>query len=252
MPITYRLVDVRPNQLPNLLPLSPALAETVAMSVVESARPALLLRSQSPYILLGPKDRHLPRLDDGVAWLRAQGFPVFFRLGGGSAVLLDGQCVSFAVIRPCRDLTSWRKNFYDLTEGVVRGLKRLDIAAEFGEAEGSYCPGMYDLVVDGRKVAGIAQAIRRGYAMVSGMLLVHQDPVRTTAVIQEFYERAGSDRQFRATAVTRLDALRPLSMDSVFDAIIAGYSELWDLQPSELTSTEAALAGRLYEERLLA
>ncbi len=247
----YRLLDIRPTASPELLSLSPVLAETVARSVVASNQPALVLRSQAAYILLGPHDRRLPKLAEGVRWVQAQGLPVLFRLGGGSAVLLDRHCVSFAVIQTSRDLTAWRSNFEHMTEGVLRGLNILGISAEFGEAAGSYCPGPYDLLVGGRKVAGVAQAIRRGYAMVSGMLVVDQDPTATTAFLQEFYQRCGDPRILRPEAVARLDSLTSLTRDAVFDAVIAGYAQMFPLEPSALTASETALAIGLYRDRCL-
>lgn len=248
----WRLVDLRPGLWPDLLSLSPALAETVARGVVASATPAILLRTQAPYVLLGPKDRRLPTLERAVHWLRTQELPAVFRLGGGSAVLLDGGCLSFAVVRPSRDLTAWQGNFIQMTEGVLRGLRRLGLAVEFGEAPGSYCPGAYDLLLEGKKIAGIAQAIRGGYAMVSGMILVNQDPMATTTLLQEFYARAGDGRRLSPDAVTRLDAAIDVTIDQVFDALVSGFGELHNLHPLALSPDERLLAERLYRERTLA
>ncbi len=252
MPNTYRLIDIRPDRFPDLLPWSPVLAETAARRVAATNMPAILLRSQSAYVLLGPQDRRLPKLSDGLRWLKSQGLPVLFRVGGGSAVLLDHHCVSFAVIRPSRDLTAWRTNFIDMTQGVLRGLAMLGVSAQFGEAPGSYCPGPYDLLVAGKKVAGVAQAIRGGYAMVSGMLIVDQDPVATTALLQEFYDRAGKVQFLRSEAVAELASWVPVTVNQVFDAIIGGYSQTDVLHQDPLTQDEIILAQRLYQERNLA
>lgn len=246
----HRLIRVRPDVGPERLALSPLLAETMARGVAESGQPALLIRHQSPYWLLGPKDRRLPRLRESVAWLHDQGLAVYHRLGGGSAVLLDGGCLSFAVARPCRDLTTWRANFVELAAGVIRGLARLGIPAAFGEAAEAYCPGPFDLLVDGVKVAGIAQAIRGGYALVSGMLLVHQDPEAATALVNEFYRRAGSPTAYSPRAVGRLDALVPgLALDTVEAALVAGYAETTALVERPFSAAEWALAAALRPER---
>lgn len=251
MSILHRLVDIRPDAPEWILDIAPALAEAVAQSVATSGRPAVVLRHQRPYVLLGPKDRRLPRLDEAVGWLQAQNLPVIVRVSGGSAVLLDRGCLSFAIIRPSRDLTVWQRNFAEMCQGIIRGLRRLGVAAEFGEAPGSYCPGPYDLLVGGKKIAGVAQAIRAGYAMVSGMILVHQDPDRTTHLIRQFYERAGQPKTYQSDAVTRLDALVPITMNEVHDALIDGFAEELGLEPEDLTTAERLLATHRVAERTL-
>src|SRR5690606_41819153 len=50
--------------------------------------------------------------------------------------------------------------------------------------------------------SGVAQAIRRGYALISGMVLVDQDPVATTDQLNEFYRAAGVEKNYRADVVT--------------------------------------------------
>ena len=246
----YRLIALGPTDPADLLRLSPVLGEAVAQTVVQSGIPALVLRRQAPYMLLGPQDRRLPKLAEGIRWLADQGLGAFFRPGGGSAVLLDGGCLSFAVIRPCRDLTQWQQNFRDLTAGVLRGLAMLGVDAHFGLADGAYCPGPFDLITGaGQKIAGVAQAIRAGSATVSGMLLVHQDPEHATALVQDFYRRAGRTVEYRADAVTRLDAIAPVDIDRVQEAVIAGFGQIFQLKASTLSRAEERLARDLYTLR---
>lgn len=250
----YRLVDVRLDS--PVLPLSPVLAETLAASAAEDGRPVVLLRRQRPYVLLGPKDRRLPRVADGLRWLASRGLPVYQRIGGGSAVWLDESCLSFGVARPCRDLTQMDRNFRELAEGVVRGLRRLGVEVRFGAAPGSYCEGPYDLVVGQppRKIAGVAQAIRGGFALVSGMVLVSQDPFAATALIQGFYDAAGDGRILDAGAVTSLERElgRAVGVDEVADALRAGFTEVFELVDEPLSAREIARARRLAAERRLA
>lgn len=247
-----RLVEVGWDAPHNLLALSPVLAEVVAGSAAARQTSAVLIRRQTPYVLLGPQDARLPELTQAVQWLRAQSLPVFSRISGGSAVLLDPGCISFAVAKPCRDLTSWEQNFRQMTQGVITALRQLGFDAGFGRAVGSYCEGPYDLVVDGRKIAGVAQAIRGGFALISGMVLVTQDPVATTGLLQEFYRRAGSDRRLNPDAVTSLGQLAPQSgidPDGVHTALVRGFSDQFDLYSDPLTTPEVDVARRLYWQR---
>lgn len=249
-----RCVDVSETTSPELMMLSPVLAEAIAQSMVlHQGLPTLLLRSQRPFVLLGPKDRRLPRLDAGVDWLAGQGYRSYMRISGGSAVILDDTCLSFAVTRPCRDLTQWEKNFREMADGIITGLRILGIAAEFGEALGSYCQGPFDLVVSGQKVAGIAQAIRRGFALVNGMILISQDPGATTRQLQEFYARSGSFLRLRPEAVTSLQNVlnRPISHQEVRAALVQGFQQKGRLIMEPLTVAELSLAQSLLPLRLV-
>jgi len=246
----WRWIDVTRTEDPGRLRLAPVLAEVVAESAVDG-RPAVLVRSQPRYLLLGPRDRRLPRVGEAVRRVEESGVPVFMRIGGGSAVLLDDRCLSFAAARPCRDLTQLERNFRELARGAARALQRLGLPVQFGAAPGSYCEGPWDLVVRGRKVAGIAQAIRRGYTVVSGMILVDQDPESTTAFVQQFYDWAGSTQVLRAGAVTSLAAElgRRVSQAELVEALRAGFSETLPLEPSALTAEEWQRAEALYPLR---
>jgi len=250
----YRLIRIDDESSPDLLELSPVIAEAVAESVgAGQAPPTAVIRRQRPYALLGPKDRRLPSLSRGVKVLRDAGLPVYERIAGGTAVILDEGCLSFAVARPCRDFTAIHQNFNLLTVGVRLALARLGIDAEFGAAPGSFCEGPYDLVFRGRKIAGVAQAMRRGFALVSGMLIVSQDPVPVTNLLNEFYAAAGGTPGLVPDNVVTLSDLvgRPLTLDEVEDALKAGFWEAHRYVESAPTAAELERAGRLLTERRL-
>ena len=239
---------------PGLRRLSPALAETAGRAVAAGEAPeTFCLRTNRPYVLLGPQDLRLPHPEQGVAWLEAQGLPVYVRVGGGAAVLLDEGCLSFFAAVPCRDLGRLDANFRDLTRPVRRALAALGMPVRFGRAPGSYCEGSQDLVTGGgRKLLGVAQALRRGYALVSGMLMLSQDPELTTAVLQEFYRLAGSARVLRPEAVTSLtlELGRDLPLEVAAGEIVRQAALLgWDAVPSPLTDYELRVGEELLVER---
>ncbi|AUW93313.1 MAG: lipoate--protein ligase family protein [Sulfobacillus thermotolerans] len=254
--VSARFIDIRPTLDPILFQRSPVLAEVMGQYSARTQRWGVMIREHNPYLLLGPKDRRLPHLDEAIRWATEQGYPVFMRVGGGSVVLLDRQCLSFAVSMPCRDLTVWEQNFRIMAQPVIDALTQFGVACRFGRAEGSYCEGPYDLVtLDGQKISGIAQAIRGGSALVSGMILVKQDPVRTTALIQEFYRRAGSSQVLRdsvVTAIDRLPGFEKVSIDDVHDALIKGFSQTFDLAWQPFTPEEWDTAANLVTGRLVA
>lgn len=246
-----RLITLDRRAAPRRFALGPALPESVALTVGAGGMAALVVSENDPHVLLGPRDRRLPGIERGIAWLRSRELPVLERIGGGSAVLLDEGCVSFAVAVPCSDLTRARENFAELTGGVLRALGELGIAARVGATAGAFCDGPYDVKVGGRKLVGVAQAIRRGFALVSGMVLVSQDPWTSTGIVQGFYERAGSLERLRPEAVTSVarELGRPVTAAEVAQALVRGYGETAQLvasspDPAEWDEAERILARR--------
>lgn len=246
-----RFVDAVSDR--SLLHLSPALAETLAETAARTGEPQFCLRRQRPYVLLGPQDMRLPDLSGGLRYIESAGIPARRRVGGGAAVLLDEDCLSFAAAIPCRDIGRLDRNFEELTAPVRTALQEIGVRAAFGRAEGSFCEGPQDLLDStGRKVAGVAQALRRGYALVSGMILVSQDPTRTTSFLQEFYRASGSEKRLRADAVTSISRAlgRSVGLEEVYSAIegVLMRSLDWQMDGS-LDSGERARAEQLLLER---
>jgi octanoyl-[GcvH]:protein N-octanoyltransferase len=214
------------------LGLSPTLAEAMVTCRPAPAacdhRPSLaLVRWQRPYALLGPRDFRLPDVTAGVAFLERRGLPVFRRIGGGSLVVLDEDCLSFALAWPCRNPAHVSTTVPALAAPVLSALAALGAQVRLGAARGSYCEGPSDVVLaDGRKVAGMSLALRGGWALLSGMLLVRQDPAYATGLVAGFEAAAGGERRYRADAVSRLDGAlgRPLALEAVADALTGAYA----------------------------
>ncbi len=240
------------------LGLSPTMAEAmVSCRPAPRAcdhRPALaLLRSQRPYALLGPRDCRLPDLDAGVAFLARRGLPAFRRVGGGSLVVLDDDCLSFALAWPCRSPGHVQGALLSLAAPVLEALGALGASAHLGAAAGSYCEGPSDLILeDGRKVAGMALALRGGWALLSGMLLVRQDPAYATGLVAGFEAAAGGARRYDARVVARLDRVlgRTLAPVEAADALSSAFAAWARRQGSGFAlrppdSVERARAGTL-------
>lgn len=250
----FRLLTIPAQGDPDWLDLSPVSAETMGRSAaLGEAGPTVLIRHQKPYVLLGPKDHRLPELSGGIRYLQGLGLPVYDRIGGGSAVLLDQDCISFAVARPCRDLGMITRNYDELTMGVKLALHALGLEPTFGAALGSYCEGPNDLLVNGLKIAGVAQSVRSGFALVSGMLLFRQDPAHATGLINRFYDAAGGRPDRQAGVVTSIEAQvgRPMSLREVEERLLEGFADCFDLAQDTFTPAEKQRAQSLVPLRRL-
>lgn len=230
--------------------LAPVVAEALAETAA-TGQPALVVRQSPAYLLFGPQDRRWPRFTDAVRWSYDRGYPAFMRIGGGSVVWVDADTIAFAAARPCRDLTAMQANYRELAGPVVDLFTAWGIPAQFGAAPGSYCEGPWDIVVAGQKLVGVAQAIRAGYTLVSGLILVRQDPIRATQLLEAVYAAGGFPQTLNPAAVTHLEALlgRSVTDAAVIDGLYKAYSRVFDLVPSAVTPAEQARAATLLATR---
>lgn len=236
-----------------LLPLTPVLADAIREAIAAGAAPpTIFLRPQPEHLMLGPVDLRLPQLVNGLRFAEAQGLPVYRRASGGSAVLLDPQCLCFSVLTPRRDLTSLRENYRQLTAGVFAALASFGLKPAFGEAA-TYCPGPFDILVDGVKLIGTSQTIRGGVAEVNGVMPIDQDLDRMMAMLEAFYRAAGEPRFFRRSLATTLQRAvgRPVTLRQCAAAIAAAYQAIWPAVAAPPTPEELVLARRLLPLRRL-
>ena len=176
--------------------------------------PRTVIWDSKPALIVSPADRQLPRYENAANTAAVDGWPVSVRSTGGSAVALGPGVVNVSII------TSWRGSPPSLAAGydlicspIVAALARFGVTATIGPAPGSFCDGRFNILVDGRKIAGTAQrrSVRGGGGglLTHAMVIVDANPALLTAVVAKFYERAGSDRKFDAASVTSLAQCLP-------------------------------------------
>jgi lipoate-protein ligase A len=113
-------------------------------------------------------------------------FPAVERSVGGRAVAYTGNTVAFAKVVPLSDMRVGMDERYEqTTQAVQRALWRLGVPAVRGEPEASFCPGDYSLQRDG-KLVGVAQRVRKGAALVSGVVVV-RDHEEIAGVLDPVY-----------------------------------------------------------------
>ncbi|WP_071461434.1 lipoate--protein ligase family protein [Bacillus massilinigeriensis] len=142
-------------------------------------------------IVLGIQDTRLPSLQEGISFLREEGWDVIVRNSGGLAVVLDEGVLNLTLVFPEKEKGIDINRGYDAMMMMVK-----EVFADFGaiiearEIEGSYCPGSYDLSIGGKKFAGISQRrIRKGVA-VQIYLCVSGSGSERAELIGKFYELA--------------------------------------------------------------
>jgi lipoate-protein ligase A len=123
----------------------------------------LLFYVNAPSIIIGKHQNTLEEIDTD--FVAARNINVVRRISGGGAVYHDLGNLNFSFIT--RYTPEHFNNYREFTGPVVAALRELGIEAEM--------TGRNDILVDGRKVSGNAQAVRRDRMFSHGTLLFRSE-----------------------------------------------------------------------------
>ena len=139
----------------------------------ETGVPAIRVWAPARQVAFGRRDSHAERYEAAKRAAEERGYRALERSVGGRAVAYTGETtLAFAAAIPVDDMRQGiGRRYDDAVETVVDALETLDVAAEPGEPSESFCPGDHSVQCDG-KIAGIAQRVTKGAALVSGCVLV--------------------------------------------------------------------------------
>lgn len=161
------------------------------------------VRAWTPHrqLAFGRRDANEPAYDRARAEAEARDFPPVERSVGGRAVAYTGTTVAFAWLEPIDDARRGLSERYDAaTARVVAAFRSVGVDAEAGEPPDSFCPG--DHSVQARRVgsddpnggfgklAGIAQRVTKGAALVAGVVVVDDDD-EIRGVLTPVYDALG-------------------------------------------------------------
>lgn len=187
-------------------------------------------------VVLGIQDHRLPHIEEATTMLEQSGYQAIVRNSGGLAVVLDEGVLNISIV------LSEQRSSIDIPEGYELMLAFVQLLfPEAGkrikayEIEGSYCPGSYDLSIDGRKFAGISQRrLRQGIA-VQVYLCVEGSGSERAELIRDFYDRGLQGERTKFT----YPAIKP--------EVMASLSELLELP---LTVSEVVIRIQLLLRQL--
>lgn len=140
-------------------------------------------------VVLGIQDHRLPHIGEAMAHLEKEGYQSIVRNSGGLAVVLDRGVLNVSIILSEKDTSIDISTGYDIMVAFIRLLfPEAGDRIKAYEIVGSYCPGSYDLSIDGKKFAGISQRrLRQGIA-VQIYLCVEGSGAKRAELIRDMYE----------------------------------------------------------------
>ncbi|MFT8766505.1 MAG: lipoate--protein ligase [Lentilactobacillus hilgardii] len=152
--------------------------------------------TDQPTLILGINDRHLPNLTAGLQNLTANKYDYFLRNSGGLAVISDPGVLNISLFIPDADRKLDVDDSYDIIADLMMATFPT-LSIQTFEVTHSYCPGKYDLSVNGQKIAGIAQRRSKGAVALMLYLSVEGDQDARSNVVSEFYQAGDAYSQTR-------------------------------------------------------
>ncbi len=223
-------------------------ADDTLCELVGSGKSAPTVRTwvHDDTVVLGIQDHRLPHIEKGMNVLKNHGFKPIVRNSGGLAVVLDAGVLNISLVLSEKDNAIDISVGYDLMLDLVRELFP-EATIEAYEIVGSYCPGSYDLSINGRKFAGISQRrIRRGIA-VQVYLCIEGSGSERANIIRDFYN-AGLQREKTKFAYPEIKPETMASLSELLERQITVQEVVLDLHalmgapvPTPLQSDETDL-----------
>jgi lipoate-protein ligase A len=164
-------------------------ARTAAMldRTAETGVPALRVWTPGRQVAFGRRDTREEGYERAREAAASHGFPTVERSVGGRVVAYTDSTLAFAHAVPVGDERAGLDARYEgATNAVLRALRDLGVTAWRGEPEASFCPGAHSVQRDG-KLVGVAQRVRQGAALVSGIVVV-DDADEIAAVLAPVYD----------------------------------------------------------------
>lgn len=209
-----------------------------------------------PFVILGLHDARLPHLEDGLKYLSSIGYDYIVRNSGGLGVVLDDGILNISLIME-KAKAPLIDTGYDLMLDLV-GAAFGDVGVKAYEITGSYCPGSYDLSIDGKKFAGISQRRIKNGVAVQIYLSVSGSGAARAEIMEEFYRHAKKDEETKFQypviephVMASLNEL--LDKNWTVDDVLNKFLSVLNINPDETENLSAEYAGRYdqYVQRMI-
>ncbi|KRM71270.1 lipoate--protein ligase family protein [Lacticaseibacillus brantae] len=205
-------------------------------------------------VVLGMQDLKVPNLPAGLAALRNRGYTYFVRNSGGLGVVCDQDVLNLSLFLPNQAELTITAAYQLMTAFIEASFPNASIAHY--EVRQSYCPGRFDLSINGKKFAGMAQRRNRAGIVVMLYLSVNGNQTARGEAMAAFYQAGLSQTQahfhfpvVEPTSMANLSDLlaRPLTIDLVKQTILNSLAQ--QNLAVNTTHLPALLASETYHQR---
>lgn len=193
------------NQSETILQQSPLYSFAIDDTLCEvigqlQSNPVIRTWVHEASVVLGIQDHRLPFIQDGMELLIKRNYQPIVRNSGGLAVVLDEGVLNLSLIlSEQQEKLSINAGYDYMVELICSIFPEVAHKIEAYEIVGSYCPGSYDLSIEGKKFAGISQRrIRQGVA-VQIYLCIEGSGAERAELIRDFYTEALRNEEMKFT-----------------------------------------------------
>ncbi len=186
--------------------------------------------------------------------LTKYGVDVVRRTSGGGAVYHDQKGeITYSVTAMKNDLGSDFTSVYTkIYSAIIDSLRLLGIPADFVKGNIKNCP---NLTVDGKKISGSAQTVKRNIIQQHGTLLLNINLNRMFMLLRlkdidcELATKIGK----RKITSIQNEVKHPINVNTVVNALKQGFKAILqiNIKTDELSPEEVTLAKNLYENKYL-
>ncbi|WP_025681814.1 biotin/lipoate A/B protein ligase family protein [Paenibacillus massiliensis] len=198
-------------------------------------------------VVIGHRDRRLPAATAALEKLRQSGLDACVRPSGGAAVLLDSGVLNVSLIMPNpQHSIGIHTDFQLMAQLLGDAIRPWHPLVRAGEVSGSFCPGDYDLSINGRKFCGIAQRRQAKAYMITAFVIVTGAGVDRGRTVRSFYDAAadGSAHDYPQVVPETMGSLAELagvpSVEAYIQSLLTSVQKTSTLQM--LKDAEAGLS----------
>ena len=258
----WRFIDQSQNIMEQSPLVSFAMDDTLCHVVGQlQSKPVIRTWRHQASVVLGIQDHRLPFLQEGMQLLKEQGYEPIVRNSGGLAVVLDEGILNLSLILSEQQEKMSIDTGYEYMLSFIKMLfPEAQGRIEAYEIVGSYCPGTYDLSINGKKFAGISQRrIRQGIA-VQIYVCIEGNGAERAAKVRSFYEVSQQNVQTKFTypsiqpeVMASLSELlsNTLTVEVVVERIEQLLAERVEVEKSIALNEEERKQFQFYYERII-
>lgn len=180
-------------------PLIPIATDELFLRQVLTNNECILhIHSLENSAILGTPDTRVPYFKEALDSFYNNNLIPAVRNIGGLGIIADTGVISFSIIMKINPSTFSLNAGYNLmTEFIKEIFPEVSSKIQAVEISNSYCPGDFDLSIDGKKFAGIAQRKVKENVVVSIYLSLFGNQQNRTKIMKEYYEAGLKDQEIK-------------------------------------------------------
>jgi hypothetical protein len=175
----------------------------------QSAVPWLTVWRCHRSLLVSRTETRLPYFEDASVEMAVAGWPAFLRKNGGGACPVGPGTLQISMIEAAAPGATMTAKYQFLAALLQETFRTFRIISQIGLVTGAYCPGSYDIAVEGKKIAGMSQHWFRNRCgircvVTAASINIEEPPDALAGVVNQFYGSAGSPIRCQAADLTNI------------------------------------------------